>query len=140
VRPYPNNSAEAVARTVAMVMITDARCSADELAALEASGMCDRLGLDRAAFERVLRACCADLRRHGPWDGRLLLLDCERIDAMLAPVLDPDLRDLAWQCMRAVAAADGEVCDSESIVLDYVRRHWALGDDADGRAEQRLAN
>jgi hypothetical protein len=59
---------------------------------------------------------------------------------MLAPVLDPDLRDLAWQCMRAVAAADGEVCDSESIVVAYVRRRWALGDDADGRAEQRLAH
>jgi hypothetical protein len=135
VRPYPTNSAEAVARTVAMVMITDARLSADELDALDKLGVCARVGLDRPAFERVLRECCADLRCHSAWDGRLLLLDRDRVDAMLKPILDPDLRDRAWQCMQAMAGADGEICDSEQVVLEYVRRHWALEPRSGARVE-----
>jgi hypothetical protein len=37
--------------------------------------------------------------------------------------------------MQAMAGADGEICDSEQVVLEYVRRHWALEPRSGARVE-----
>jgi uncharacterized tellurite resistance protein B-like protein len=122
----PPDSPEAAARTVAMVMLADSEVAPTELESLDRLGICARLGLSRLRFEYVLADCRAELRRHSAWGGKLLLLDCVRIDAMLDAVADPAARARAFACMQEIAVADGRVCDGEATVLGYVRRRWAL--------------
>ena len=59
--PYPKNSPQAAARSVALTLISDRQLNKAELAILEASNAHELLGLRRSALRGVVHERCADL-------------------------------------------------------------------------------
>lgn len=127
-RPYPRGSAEAAARIVALALIANGRIKPSEVAALDALQAAERLGLDRARWHGVINDLCADLlgpARRGD-EGRI---PGDVLDRMLDEVGDPDTQRLVLRLCAAVAQADHEIDDGESIVLLAAIERWGLHPD-----------
>ena len=59
-RSYPRNSPEAVARVIALLLISDGHVSRSELDALHGLHIEQDLGLPRGGFAKVLHGLCED--------------------------------------------------------------------------------
>ncbi|MCW5625110.1 MAG: hypothetical protein KIT73_10370 [Burkholderiales bacterium] len=125
-KQYLADSPEAVARVLAMTMITDARLDDRELEAMDRLDLYRLLGLDKAAFSVVVRDYCDDLVAAGSADGRVDLLDRERIDAVADAVVDPRKRIGTAQMVLAIMKADGLLHDAELTLFRYVLTRWGL--------------
>lgn len=127
-RPYPRNSAEAAARIVALALIANGRIEAAEVAVLEALQAPERLGLSRAGWHGVINDLCADLL--GPAccgdEGRI---PADVLNLLLDEVDDHDTRRLVLQLCSAVAQADRQIDDGESIILLAAIERWGLHPD-----------
>lgn len=126
-RPYATDSPEALARVLAMTMIADAKLDDRELEIMEKLSLYDVLGLGRTTFAEVVQDFCDDLvASGGKPGGRIDLMDRTRIDAVLAPVVDPDKRRLAAQMVVNIAKADGTLHDNELALFRQVLARWDL--------------
>ena len=126
-KTYPPNSPEAVARVIAMTMITDARLDDRELEVMDRLFLYDIMGLDREAFSAVVRTYCDDLVRHGGAEGgRIDLMDRERIDDIIGQVDDPERRLQTARMIATVAKADGHLHDAELALFRHVLTRWNL--------------
>ena len=125
-KQYLADSPEAVARVLAMTMITDARLDDRELEAMDRLDLYRLLGLDQAAFSAVVQDYCDDLVAAGSADGRVDLLDRERIDAVADAVADPRKRIGTAQMVLAIMKADGLLHDAELTLFRYVLTRWGL--------------
>lgn len=123
-RPYKPNSPMAMARFIAMFMITDGEMDTRELDALERLMAYDLLGLSRKQFTEVLVDYCDDISDDAEQDGTIHLIDKERIDNLLDEVTDPEKRILTCALAIDVAKSDGNISDPEIALLRYIMKQW----------------
>jgi uncharacterized tellurite resistance protein B-like protein len=122
-RSYPRNSPEAVARLLAMAMMTDGEVDDAEIALFDRLDLFRMIGLSRQDFAQVLSDYCADLRAA---DGAPLAADAAVVDAVIASVDDPHRRLMACAAMLSVCYADGRFDTAELSVMRHVLRRWNL--------------
>lgn len=127
-RSYPRNSPEAAARIVALALIANGRVKSVEVAALDALGALERLGLTRSRWQGVIGDLCADLL--GPARcGDEGCVSGEMVDRMLDEVDDDRTQRLVLQLCSAVVHADREIDEGESTVLLAAIERWGLHPD-----------
>ena len=123
---YERNSPEAVARILAMMMISDAKLDDREVEVLDHLRVFDIVGISRGAFSEVVRDYCAELVRDGNADGRIRLVDKSRIDRIVDLVDDPRKRVDTCGMILNIANADGRLDDSELTVFGYILERWGM--------------
>jgi hypothetical protein len=130
----PTDSPEALARVLAMMIVTDADLDPRELDMLEQLDAFARIGITRAGFRATAQRYCAELgARMGdrPW---LLLSDVMLIDEVLRPMQGAAQRLLVARLSAAIITADGRVRDIERLVFDHTLARWGLTRAAVSRA------
>jgi uncharacterized tellurite resistance protein B-like protein len=133
-RPYSPNSPQAMARFIAMFMITDGQMDTRELDALDKLMAYDLLGLSRKQFTQVLVEYCDDISDEAEQDGTIHLIDKQRIDTLLDEVNDPGRRILTCALAMDVAKSDGDISDPEIALLRYIMKQWDVTlDDIEAR-------
>lgn len=120
------DSPEALARVLAMMIVTDTELDPRELRMLDELDAFDRIGISRSRFLATARAYCADLSRRMGDRPLLHLSDVGLIDEVLQPVKDPAKRLLVARLSAAIITADGRVQDIERVVFDHVLCRWGL--------------
>ena len=120
------DSPEALARVLAMMIVTDTELDPRELRMLDELDAFDRIGISRSRFLATARAYCADLSRRMGDRPLLHLSDVGLIDEVLQPVKDPAKRLLVARLGAASITADGRVQDIERVVFDHVLCRWGL--------------
>ncbi|MEI7968616.1 MAG: TerB family tellurite resistance protein [Betaproteobacteria bacterium] len=126
-KTYPRNSPEAMARVIAMAMITDAKLDDRELEIMDHLYLYEVLGLSRTEFSEVVRQYCDDLvGSPGAVPGRVDLMDRDRIDAVIDAIDDPQKRLQTAQMIANVAKADGHLHDAELALFRHVLERWDL--------------
>jgi uncharacterized tellurite resistance protein B-like protein len=131
---YPKDSPQAIARVLAMTMITDARLDDRELEIMDRLGLYDRLGLTNAEFAEVVRDYCDEVVAAGSPDGKVNLMDRPRIDAAADLVQDPRRRMEVAQMMLNIVKADCALHDAELALFRYILGRWNLSFDEVRRA------
>ena len=136
-RSYPLNSPEAVARIVALVLISDSHVCNSEFEALKnVDGGC-ALGLPPRAFHGVVQTLCEELLMDG-FDGGSILsyLGDGSLASLLAEVERPELQVKVMSMAAAAVDADKHLSEGEAAVLDAIGRHWGIGPvTIDGRSD-----
>lgn len=126
-RTYPRNSPQAAARIVAVALLADGHLSPHELDALDAARAHEQLGLPREALHGVVHAFCEDLLAAAQLDwSEACRVDERTLAALLADVDDPALRRRVLELCIAVAEADAEVGEGESLVIGTAVAQWGL--------------
>lgn len=125
-RPYPINSPEAIARLLAMFMISDGNMDPRELDLLEKVNVYDLIGLSRKQFAQVLTDYCDDISDEAEQDGTIHLLDTDRIETMLAEVTNPAKRILACVLAMDISKSDGTISDPEIVLLRHMMKEWNI--------------
>jgi uncharacterized tellurite resistance protein B-like protein len=125
-KSYEKNSPEAVARVLAMMMITDAKLDDRELAIMDELSIYDIIGISRAGFSDVVQDYCKQLLESGNPQGRIRLVDKDRIDAVIDCVDDPRKRVYACGMLLNIANADGELSETELAVFNYILERWGM--------------
>lgn len=123
---YEQNSPEAVARILAMMMITDAKLDDSEIDVLDELQAFDIIGISRSDFSRVVQDYCTELMAQGNADGRIRLVDRERIDRIIAEVDDHPRRVETCGMILNIANADGTLHDTELAVFGYILERWGM--------------
>ena len=123
IRRYARNSPEAVARVLAMAMITDAAVDDSELELFDRLELFRIIGISRTGFAQVVSDYCADL---GATHGEPLAAASEVIDAVIADVDDPHKRVMTCAMMLSVCYADGRFAPGELELMRHVLRRWNL--------------
>ena len=124
-RSYTQNSPEAMARIIALILLADGDLDDGEVDMLDDLGVYDRLGVSRKTFIRVVQEYFEDLL-HDDTGDRIRLLDAKRLDVVLDGVDDEKKRiDLA-AIMLSLISADGDMNDAELATLRHVLSHWGL--------------
>lgn len=127
-RSYPRNSPEAVARIIALLLISDGHVSRSELDALHGLHMEQDLGLPHGGFAKVLHGLCEDLWM-GMHEQRVLAasIDGPTLKLLLAEVTAPELRRKAMEFAYTAATADSHLAPSEWWLMDAARQFWQMG-------------
>lgn len=126
---YDTNSPEAVARVLAMLMLSDGHVDRRELKALERTMAYSRLGMAKSVFSRVAQDYSAEL---AAWtadrDDYLVTQhdDPTRIDAALQAITDPVRRRLLAQVCAAVIFADDDLHPGEERIYARMAQLWHL--------------
>lgn len=126
-RSYPQNSPRAAARIVALAMLADGSLCKKELDTFDQLNAYEQIGLDKEEFHTVVHTFCEDLltASQSSWGG-MCSVDPKTMAELMAEIDDPALRrKLIGLCVE-VAEADGQVADSEEIVLVAAVEHWGL--------------
>ena len=127
---YPENSPQALARVLAMTMITDAKLADQELQIMDQLFLYEVLEISKSEFAEVVKQYCDDLLVADPAQAKVDLMDRARIDAVLAPVTDPQKRFQTAQMIANVIRADGHLHDAELALFRHVLQTWNLTLDA----------
>lgn len=122
------NSPEALARILAMTMVTDADLVELEISALTKMRMLDLLGIESQVFRRVLHDYCSELMLMEGRRPMLRVLEADQIGVAMTLINDGEHRFRTcarlMRLMREVAPAelDAELLDIERInaALDAV--------------------
>jgi uncharacterized tellurite resistance protein B-like protein len=128
-KTYPTDSSEALARLLAMVMITDAKLDDREMEALERLDLLRIIGLGREQFSRVVKEYCDEVIAAGSPAGKVNLMDRARIDAIVDAVQDRRKRMDAASMALIVMKADGQFHDAELALLRYTLQRWGMSFD-----------
>jgi uncharacterized tellurite resistance protein B-like protein len=127
-QPYLANSPEAIARVLAMMLISDGHLDDREIERMRKIEALRRLGVPSAVFLKVARDYCrelADLAAHSD-DDTVGLIDFQRIDATLDAVTDPVKRVLLSRLSADLIACDGTVDDGEVLVYEHMLSRWQI--------------
>ena len=131
-RSYPRNSPEAAARIVALVLISDGHVCKSEFDILKQIHAESELGLEPHLLPHIVRTLCEELLMGGCAMGSLLAnVDDGTLASLMAEVSEPALQRTVLRLSLAAAAADGQLADGESMVLEAARHHWRLTDGAE---------
>lgn len=134
-KQYAKNSPEAMARLVALMMVSDGEVDPREMSALDQMNAWPLLGLSRQGFLHVARDYCADLKVAADAQDGVSLLDEVATEAIVGSVDDPDKRRIVGQLMLAVLDADRRHAAEELIVYSSIMKSWGQA----GGALQRLS-
>jgi uncharacterized tellurite resistance protein B-like protein len=123
---YPENSPEAMLRVIALFVVSDGELADQEMDTLETLGVLQTLGVDRERFAVVFDAYCDDLIAHAGTARYVGVADPDWVDAVLAPITDPDRRRYLASILLLVARADGYFADAELSVYRRLLDRWGL--------------
>jgi uncharacterized tellurite resistance protein B-like protein len=123
---YVQNSPEAMARIIAMMIVTDAHIDDREIALLDRLDAYKSLGMSRNEFMTVARDYCSDLVTEAEDFGSSALLDPDRTDAVIAFVDVPQRRLLVARLLLGVLAADSQQRESELVLFEHILDRWNL--------------
>ncbi len=125
-KSYPTNSPEAVSRIVAMMMITDSSLDDRELEVMDELRIYDIIGISRSGFSQVVQDYCTELMSAGGEDGKIRLVDKDRINAVVDLVDDHEKQVQTCGMILNIANADGKLHDTELAVFNYILDRWGL--------------
>ena len=124
---YLPNSNEAIARLLAMFIITDGHVDPKEIESLEHFGIYEALNIGRKGFSQVLIDYCNDVSSDiNPDDGAINLLSVERIDSMLDDVTDRNKRLLTCAIALDLCKSDGTINKQEMTLLRHMMKYWQI--------------
>jgi uncharacterized tellurite resistance protein B-like protein len=126
---YPANSPQAMARVIAMMMVTDGELHDTEIEFLERNRAFEALGLSRIEFREVARQYCADLIATSAAVDTIRLIDPARIDQIIACITDTKKRKVVCKHALGIIVADGDVGGQEVAVFRYVLTVWDVDPD-----------
>lgn len=124
--PYVENSPEAMLRVITLFIVSDGELADSEMDTVERLGVLGTLGVDRERFALVFDAYCDDLIAHAGTARYVGLADPDWVDAVLAPVTDPDRRRYIAAALLLIARADGHFADAELSVFRRMVARWGL--------------
>ncbi|MBL8328982.1 MAG: TerB family tellurite resistance protein [Rubrivivax sp.] len=119
--PPLTDSPEALARALALFVISDATIHPAEIDTLEDLDAFRRIGLSKPRFMELAREMQQRMeadRRSAP--------DLGSVEAVMAAVRSPELRLLVARLAAAVVTADGRVEGLERMVYDHMLLRWGL--------------
>ncbi len=125
-KKYPYNSPQAMARILIMQMIGDGNFDPSEIDELEHLNVYDVLDISRKDFILVLQSYCNDLSDEADEEGRIRLIDRQRVDDLLETVDDPKKRAIVAAVALDVAKSDHDFTDVEMAVFAHMLRRWNL--------------
>ncbi len=125
-KKYPYNSPQAMARILIMQMIGDGNFDPSEIDELEHLNVYDVLGISRKDFILVLQSYCNDLSDEADEEGRIRLIDRQRVDDLLETVDDPKKCAIVAAVALDVAKSDHDFTDVEMAVFAHMLRRWNL--------------
>ena len=123
---YPMNSPEAIARILAMFMITDGEMATREIESMESLNVYEIIGLSRKRFIEVLAKYCDDISDDAENDGTIHLLSTQRVNEVLDVVTDRSKRLLCCAIALDICKADSAISDPEMLLLRHMMQHWQL--------------
>lgn len=133
---YELNSPEAMARIVAMMIVTDGDVHPHEIELLEDIRAYEILGLSRQEFTQVFHDFLSDLSDDSDESGHVNLLDSGRLDEMLNCVTDPKQRLVTAAILLDITKADHDLSEAEIAVFRHVLAQWKISlDDIQGALE-----
>lgn len=126
-RSYPQNSPEAAARIVAMMMLADGHACHSESAALDNLPPHESLGISREILLDVMQDFCQDIQACGQhqW-SHASCLDERTIQCFMAEIDDPYLRRKLLKLCASVVEADRHVSEGESLLLGVAVASWGM--------------
>lgn len=133
-KTLPTDSPEALARVLAMMIVTDAELDPRELDMLEELDAFGRIGIEREGFRATAQQYCAELGARMGDRAWLQLSDVMLIDEILRPVQGAAQLLLVARLCAAIITADGRVHDIERLVFDHMLARWGLTRAAVSRA------
>lgn len=125
-KQYKQNSPEAMARILAMLMVADGSMDDRELELLDKLNIYGILEIDRKKFIDVLHAYCNDLSDSADADGTVHLVDRVRIDELLDCVDEPKKRLLLCAMALDMSKADAEFSELEMAIFTHMLDRWHL--------------
>lgn len=125
-KKYPVNSPQAMARILIMQMIGDGNFDPAEIDELEHLNVYEILGISRKDFIQVLQAYCDDLSDEADTEGKIRLIDKERLDNLLETVDDKKKRAIVAALAMDIAKADHDFSEMEMVVFAHILRRWHL--------------
>ena len=123
---YPTNSPEALARILAMFMITDGEMEAREIESMESLNVYEIIGLSRKRFIEVLAMYCDYVSDEAENDGTIHLLSPQRVNEVLDVITDRSKRLLCCAIALDICKADSAISDPEMLLLRHMMQHWQL--------------
>ena len=125
-KKYPYNSPQAMARILIMQMIGDGNFDPAEIDELEHLNVYEILDISRKDFIHVLQDYCNDLSDEADEDGKIHLIDKQRLDDLLETVDDPKKRTVVAALALDIAKADHDFSEVEMAVFAHILRRWHL--------------
>jgi hypothetical protein len=125
-KTYTQNSPEAMARVIAMMIVTDAHIDDREIAMLDRLDAYTKLGLSRSEFMGVARDYCSELVAETEEFGESALLNPDRTDTVIGYVDAAPKRLLVARLLLGVLAADTQQRSSELMLFDHILDRWNL--------------
>jgi uncharacterized tellurite resistance protein B-like protein len=125
-KAYAKNSPEAISRILAMMMITDAKLDDREIEIMDQLRILDIIGISRSGFSQVVQDYCSGLLGGGTRDGKIRLLDKDRVNEIVDLVDDPKKRVDTCGMILNIANADGKIHDTELAVFGYILERWGM--------------
>jgi uncharacterized tellurite resistance protein B-like protein len=126
-RSYPINSPRAAARIIALTLVADGDIGDAEMQWLDQFAVHTELGLDRKALHEVLDTFCVDLLSSGQLQcADACPVDERTLSNLMGEIENPALRLKLIHLCIALAEADADVAEGESIVLNAAVEHWGL--------------
>ena len=126
-RTYPNNSAQAAARIVALTVLADGDIGTAEIDLMKRLDVPEQLGLSQSEFNAVIDTFCEDLlsSKQLTW-ADACPVDERTLAQLMGEIDDPALRRRVLRLCVGIAEVDSRVTDGESIVLVAAVEHWGL--------------
>lgn len=125
-KKYPYNSPQAMARILIMQMVGDGNFDPSEIDELEHLNVYELLGISRKDFITVLQDYCNDLTDEADAEGKIKLIDKQRIDDLLETVDEPKKRMLVAAVALDIAKADGDFSEAEMAIFSRLLQRWHL--------------
>ena len=123
---YANNSPEALARIVAMILISDTRLDDSEFEQLDKMHFYSLLKITPRQFMEVLHAYCGDISDEADVDGSIHLVDLQRINHALDSVTDDNLRLLVCTIALDITKANREIGEAEMAIFTHMLNYWHI--------------
>jgi len=126
-RSYPQNSPEAAARIVAMMMLADGHACHSETSAMDNLPPHESQGISREVLLDVMQDFCQDIQACGQhqWSDTNCLEE-HTIRSFMAEVDDPHLRRKLLELCASVIEADRHVSEGESLLLGAAVASWGM--------------
>lgn len=124
-RTHPQNSPDAAARIVALMLLSDGHVDQAELQVLERLGVDFQLEVQPGQFQRVLHDVCDDLimASGGQWETACQV-DAHTRETLFNEISDVDLQATVLRLCTAVVEADQHVADCEGQMLQAAQKQW----------------
>jgi len=123
---YDENSPESMLRVITLFIVSDGELADAEMDTVENLGVLDTLGVDRDCFAQVFDAYCDDLISHAGTSRYVGVADPDWVDAVLAPVTDPERRRYLAATLLHAARSDGRLAEAERAVYRHLLERWGL--------------